>query len=283
MTCNDVQQVLPEIMDGSEDAEFRAHLESCPSCAELFAELNLIVSESHGLAQSEEPPDRIWVQVANQLRAEGIILDPGKAPGRPVLLPAPTHRLSPWWFAPVAAALILAGAYRSAHRQIAPQPPQVAQIQTAHDASANTSQPATQPQQLAQKSSDSPSTGAAEPSAQVAQVQVAQVQASNPAAASVAHPAQPADNPQIADNTSAEREIAPPSSADDQRFLTQVSEGSPGMRTTYENQLHAVNAEIRETQQYIRQHPGDVDARQHLLEAFQQKTMLYQMALDRIQ
>lgn len=55
------------------------------------------------------------------------------------------------------------------------------------------------------------------------------------------------------------------------------------MRTTYENQLRAVNAEIRETQQYIQRHPGDEDARQHLLEVYQQKTMLYQMALDRVQ
>jgi hypothetical protein len=55
------------------------------------------------------------------------------------------------------------------------------------------------------------------------------------------------------------------------------------MRATYQNQLQAVNAEIRETQAYIRLHPGDLDARQHLWEVLQQKTMLYQMALDHVQ
>jgi len=55
------------------------------------------------------------------------------------------------------------------------------------------------------------------------------------------------------------------------------------MRATYANQLQAVNSEIRETQAYITRYPGDVDARQHLLEVYQQKAMLYQMALDRIQ
>ena len=55
------------------------------------------------------------------------------------------------------------------------------------------------------------------------------------------------------------------------------------MRATYENQLRAVNAEIRETKEYFARYPGDMDARQHLLEVYQQKAMLYQIALDRIQ
>jgi len=55
------------------------------------------------------------------------------------------------------------------------------------------------------------------------------------------------------------------------------------MRATYANQLLAVNNEIRETKAYLGRYPGDVDARQHLLEVYEQKAMLYQMALDRIQ
>lgn len=55
------------------------------------------------------------------------------------------------------------------------------------------------------------------------------------------------------------------------------------MRATYANQLQAVNNEIRETKAYLNQYPGDLDARQHLLEVYQQKALLYQMALDRIQ
>ena len=55
------------------------------------------------------------------------------------------------------------------------------------------------------------------------------------------------------------------------------------MRATYENQLRAVNADIRETQAYVNRNPGDADARQHLMDAYQQKALLYQIALDRIQ
>jgi len=55
------------------------------------------------------------------------------------------------------------------------------------------------------------------------------------------------------------------------------------MRATYENQLQAVNADIRETQAYVNRYPGDADARQHLMDAYEQKALLYQIALDRIQ
>jgi len=47
--------------------------------------------------------------------------------------------------------------------------------------------------------------------------------------------------------------------------------------------LRSVNAYIREAQAYLDQNPGDEDARQHLMEAYQQKAMLYQLALDHVQ
>jgi hypothetical protein len=55
------------------------------------------------------------------------------------------------------------------------------------------------------------------------------------------------------------------------------------MRATYEGQLQAVNAQIREVQAYLDQNPEDADARQHLMDAYQEKALLYQIALDRIQ
>ncbi|MGA7292118.1 MAG: hypothetical protein WBW85_06240, partial [Terriglobales bacterium] len=69
----------------------------------------------------------------------------------------------------------------------------------------------------------------------------------------------------------------------DQQFLSVVSTLGPSTRATYESELRAVNADIRETQQYVNQNPDDVDARQHLMDAYQQKALLYQIALDRIQ
>jgi len=75
----------------------------------------------------------------------------------------------------------------------------------------------------------------------------------------------------------------PAPSAEDRQFLSVVSTLGPSTRATYENQLNAVNADIRETQAYVNRNPGDADARQHLMDAYQQKALLYQIALDRIQ
>jgi len=73
------------------------------------------------------------------------------------------------------------------------------------------------------------------------------------------------------------------SDREDQQFLDEVSRNAPMMRAAYENQLHSVNSYIRDAQAYAEQNPGDDDARQHLMDAYDQKSMLYQMALDHVQ
>ena len=100
---------------------------------------------------------------------------------------------------------------------------------------------------------------------------------------------EPAPAPQqLAQNSAPPRDVhvspvEPAPSDEDRQFLSVVSTRAPSMRATYENQLKAVNADIRETEAYVKRNPGDVDARQHLMDAYQQKALLYQIALDRIQ
>lgn len=261
MTCADVQRVLPEIMDVGGDLEFEAHLKSCPTCSELVNELEWIAAESRELAGSQDPPDRVWVRISNQLRAEGIIRDQIES-ARPVLVARPARRWNAWWLAPVAVAIVAAGAYQLGHRS-AVTAPQVAQQQTSH------------PQAVPA------------PQAPAANPQVAQQ--SEPPAPTTNHPAQLATNlstrvsSRPAATSAMQREVSPPANEDDEQFLSEVSQGAPTMRATYEKQLQAVNGEIRETQEYIKVHPDDLDARQHLLETYQQKALLYQMALDRVQ
>jgi hypothetical protein len=112
-------------------------------------------------------------------------------------------------------------------------------------------------------------------------------------ASPVTSPAVPASVPaspalQVARKSAAPTGIVEPAvksaaSAEDQQFLREVSTRAPSMRATYENQLQAVNSDIRETQEYVNRNPGDADARQHLMDAYEQKALLYQIALDRIQ
>jgi hypothetical protein len=274
MTCADLERILCDTIDGDGDAEFQAHLRSCPDCSELVGELSLIVNESGKLAEADEPPARVWVSIANQLRAEGIIHDPEGKPVAPV--PAQPRRWRLWWLAPVAAAILAAGSYQLTHQKNSAPTPQVAQQAPSQPQAAK---PAVNPQ--------------ANQPARVAQEVAPSAPRSAPAEKSPAqaaeHPPEPAparnteSTEEVAQNQNAPREISPPASAEDEQFLGEVSSRAPSMRTTYENQLRAVNAEILETQAYIKRNPGDMDARQHLMEVYQQKAMLYQLALDHIQ
>ena len=237
MKCEDVQQVLPEIIDGSQDAEFQAHLKSCPVCSELVSDLELIASEARQLAETDEPAARVWVKIAAELRAEGLIREPEAASARPVQVPNAGRRRNAWWLVPVAAALVAAGAYLVKSK----------------------------------------------PAAQVA---------SNPAVvapapqATNATPADTSASPHSAEATRKPAVVIPSlnsSERDDQQVLDAVSRSAPMMRASYENQLHSVNSYIRDAQAYAEQNPGDDDARQHLMDAYEQKSMLYQMALDHVQ
>ena len=270
MKCSDVQRILPDIIDGTQvdgdgvkgahihgtqDPEFQSHLKACPDCSELVSDLKWIASESRQLACADEPPPRLWVKIAAELRAEGVIRDTAEAaPARPVLVAPPSRRWSAWWLAPIAAAVLAAGSYLLNHNPVPQATQQAAQQPVVQQAV---------PQQA--------------PAQQVAQGPVTQQTAN-----AVKQPA-PAPVPRVAANSPELAEVSAPPADEDQQFLSQVSERAPTMRATYEKQLEAVNVEIRETQAYIQQHPEDVDARQHLMEIYQQKAMLYQMALDRIQ
>jgi hypothetical protein len=259
MTCSDVERVLPEFLDDAPDGalpgEVEAHVKSCPACSDLVSDLKLIASEARQLAVSDEPAPRVWVRIAGELRAEGLIRDPESAPVRPILVPTSRRRWSAWWLAPVAAAILAAGAYVVSHKPA----PQVAKQQT-------------------------PATSVAAPAAVAAAVTPAPVPAPTPQQL-----AQKSAKPEFAKPDSAKSagagrsEVGPAPSAEDQQFLSAVSTLTPSMRTTYELQLQAVNADIQETQAYVDRNPGDMDARQHLMDAYQQKALLYQIALDRIQ
>jgi len=266
MTCSEVERVLPELVDGGSDsafpADFESHLKSCPACSDLVSDLKLIASEARNLAESEEPAPRVWVRIAAQLREEGLIRD---ADTRPVLVPASPQRRwtsTAWWLAPVAAAVLAAGAYVVSHKPV----PQVA----THVSAPAVTTPV--PQNSAPKSPDN----AAKP----------------PVGASTAQPVRathpPAPAPKSAKPPDVVASAAPPiaepeASPEDQQFLSVVSTRAPSLRATYENQLQRVNANIREVQAYLDRYPGDLDARQQLMDAYQQKALLYQIALDRIQ
>jgi len=68
---------------------------------------------------------------------------------------------------------------------------------------------------------------------------------------------------------------------DDQQLISQLAQADPDARGVYENSLREVNSYISDAQQAAKQDPDDPAAREFLLEAYQQKEMLYQMATAR--
>lgn len=71
------------------------------------------------------------------------------------------------------------------------------------------------------------------------------------------------------------------SESDDQQVINQVSQQQPDVRRAYEDGLKEANAYIADAQQAVNNDPADAAAEEQLLEAYQQKEMLYQMATAR--
>jgi hypothetical protein len=84
--------------------------------------------------------------------------------------------------------------------------------------------------------------------------------------------------PSTAQNVSAPAAVF---EGEDQQLITRVSQQAPDVRHAYEDSLREVNAYISDAQLAVDQDPEDAAAREHLLDAYQQKEMLYQMATAR--
>ena len=67
----------------------------------------------------------------------------------------------------------------------------------------------------------------------------------------------------------------------DDELLQELSNQSPVMQAQYADHLRRVNEYIQDARRNIEANPTDEDARRSLIEAYQQKSMLFEMAMDR--
>jgi hypothetical protein len=83
MSCDNYREAIQELADGTlgpiRRAELQVHLEDCPRCRALAADLSRIRSLAGSLDRLE-PPDTVWMQVAGRLRQEGRLAAPVAAP-----------------------------------------------------------------------------------------------------------------------------------------------------------------------------------------------------------
>ena len=67
----------------------------------------------------------------------------------------------------------------------------------------------------------------------------------------------------------------------DEQVMAELAKEAPMIEASYQENLNDVNSYIKDLEHVLEANPDDVDARQLLMEARQQKEMLYEMALDR--
>ena len=67
----------------------------------------------------------------------------------------------------------------------------------------------------------------------------------------------------------------------DAELLQEVADRAPFMKMQYEDNLRRVNQYILDAQSTVDANPNDAEARRSLMDAYQQKAMLFEMAMDR--
>ncbi|MGA8442987.1 MAG: anti-sigma factor [Candidatus Sulfotelmatobacter sp.] len=70
------------------------------------------------------------------------------------------------------------------------------------------------------------------------------------------------------------------SGLNDDDLIQEVVANAPAMQGQYEENLRRVNESIRDAQSMVNENPNDEDARRSLMDAYQQKSMLFEMAMD---
>ncbi|MGO9084492.1 MAG: hypothetical protein ACLQBK_04635 [Candidatus Sulfotelmatobacter sp.] len=243
MNCVELQKSLAEIENGS-TSEQQAHLRSCPECSALVADLNKITSAAIQLRAADEPSPRVWDSIAVALRqteAELNLIARSATELREAEEPSPRVWNS------IEIALRQEGLIRSprAGRSLLPS--------------------------LGNRWGW---TRWAVPAAAALLITVGIYvrQRSLPlqVATNIARPAVSAVVPGV-----------DTAGLNDDDLLQEVSQQAPALRAQYEDNLRRANQYIQDAESDVAANPNDEEAHRSLLAAYQQKAMLFELALDR--
>ena len=82
-------------------------------------------------------------------------------------------------------------------------------------------------------------------------------------------------------SASSEGPIANDAGLNDADLMQEVAQQAPALRAEYTDNLRRVNEYIQDEKNNVAADPNDEEARRSLMEAYQQKAMLFELALDR--
>src|SRR5262249_16836325 len=82
MTCDVARERINELVDGGLDraarAELDAHLATCPDCAALAEDLEVVRRASRSLPIID-PPERVWTAISRELAAQPAPMATGRS------------------------------------------------------------------------------------------------------------------------------------------------------------------------------------------------------------
>jgi hypothetical protein len=247
MNCVELQHSLVEIEDGS-GADQRAHLKTCPKCSSLVAELNLIAATATDLRAAEEPSPRVWnfIESALQQMETELNLIASSA-----ISLRETHEPSPRVWNSIEIALRQEGLIR-------PQ---------------GTSRTKPNRSLLPSFSSQWAFARWALPVAAMLLIAVGLY---------VRQQSVPNQLSKITTNPVAVAVVSDAAVAglNDEDLLQEVAEQSPAMKAQYADNLLHVNQFIQDAKSDVDANPNDEEARRSLLAAYQEKAMLFELAMD---
>jgi hypothetical protein len=242
MNCAEFQRVLAEMMDGGGNAEQESHLGSCSSCSGLVSDLNAISSQARTLQASEEPSPRVWQSIERTLQQWQLDLDSIAEQARTLQA---SEEPSPRVWNSLEIALRQEGLIRQ---------PQLERSVV----------PFFQRWRMAWLV---PVTAA------LLVGGVILTERGDQGGTRIADQQQmPPSQGAPSQNTSAN---------DDQQVLEAVASRTPAAKDAYAANLQNVNAYIKDAEQSVQADPNDEEAQQYLMSAYEQKSMIYDMALDR--
>jgi predicted anti-sigma-YlaC factor YlaD len=79
MACEQFQSRLPELIGSGKKLDAHPHLQQCPRCRALLADLETIAETARQLFPVAEPPDDLWLQIESALQKEEAL--PQQGPG----------------------------------------------------------------------------------------------------------------------------------------------------------------------------------------------------------
>jgi len=280
MNCVELQKSLAEIEDGSSTSQ-QAHLKDCPECSALVAELNLIASSAIELREAEDPSPRVWNRIESELRqveAELNLIASSAIKLREADEPSPRVWNS------------IEIALRQQEAELDLIAASAIELRGAEDPSPrvwNSIEIALRQEGLIRAPRSNPARSLL-PSLSS---RWAWARWMAPAAAALlvaiglyvhqhSLPHQLAGDLVKAPASAAVSDVAIAGLNDDD-LLQEVAQQSPALRAQYADNLRRVNEYIHDAKSSVDADPNDEEARRSLMDAYQEKAMLFDLAMDR--